>query len=219
MMHQKYKLYINDTTIYVCQNPAQIVSAEGLENEFLYISYEGAEDIAKLLKIAFNEKNKSDIILYGPKVEKIFNKVIAEFQYIEAAGGIVKNAENKVLLIHRRGFWDLPKGKKDKGETLEQAAIREVQEETGVTNLTIQSKVYLKGYDNLATYHSYIYKGKNAMKVSHWYMMKTTDIGELMPQAEEDIEKAEWVAVEHIPQYFYNMYPSIIDILKSAFDI
>ncbi len=219
MMHQKYKLYINDTTIYVCHNPAQIVSAEGLHREFLFIAYTNAEAIQTVLKIAVNENNKSAIIIYGNKVEKIFHKILSEFVPIEAAGGIVKNKDNKVLLIHRRGFWDLPKGKIDKGETLEQAAIREVEEETGVSALSIQSKVYISGFDNLATYHSYVFKNKNAMKISHWYMMKTIDDSELVPQAEEDIDDAVWVDIQDIPSYFHNMYSSIIDILKSAFSL
>jgi ADP-ribose pyrophosphatase YjhB (NUDIX family) len=215
-MNQKYKLYVNNAIIYICKNPANIVTMYMDAKEFIYIDIAENNSIKNTLSIAYNEINKSDIILFGEHPEAILKAFLQEFVVIESAGGLVINQNKQILLIYRRGSWDMPKGKIEKNEGVEAAAIREVQEETGLKNVLITSKIVFKDFDNIATYHAYDYKGKRAMKVAFWYMMKTSDEN-LVPQLEEDIEEAKWVYEYELQEYYTKMYPSIQDVLKAVF--
>ncbi len=140
-------------------------------------------------------------------VEAIWKEFLQHFKLIDAAGGVVKNKENKLLFIFRLGKWDLPKGKVDKGETIEQAALREVEEECGIGKLKITKKL-------LTTYHTYSLKGKNIVKASHWYCMTTTDNTPLKPQTEENITDARWVSAAEIPLLLKDAYPSIAEVIN-----
>ena len=113
------------------------------------------------------------------------------------------------MAIYRRGSWDLPKGKIDKGESIEAAAIREVQEETGVQQLTL-------GKPLLTTYHTYRLKsGKRVLKKTYWFVMQTKDL-ELTPQSEEDIEKAIWIKPKVFLDGRYPMYNTIRNVLEAV---
>lgn len=130
---------------------------------------------------------------------------------ITAAGGLVQNKEGEILLIYRRGFWDLPKGKLDSKESIPECAVREVQEETGLQTLLLGPFICM-------TKHAYFdtWLQKDVVKETHWYHMKATalEAETLTPQTEEDIEKIEWVAIENLPQYLVQTYPTI----QSVFD-
>ena len=133
------------------------------------------------------------------------------FKVIEAAGGIVQNDKKEILFIHRLGKWDLPKGKIEKGEKEEEAAVREVEEETGVKNLHLKKKVG-------ETYHVYDEFGKHFLKISHWYHMICPSKQDLKPQAEEHITDIKWVKTKDIKDPVANTYPSIKEILSTFFD-
>jgi len=130
---------------------------------------------------------------------------------ITAAGGLVQNKEGAFLLMYRRGFWDLPKGKLDPGELIPECAVREVQEETGLQTISLGEFICM-------TTHTYIdtWLQKEVVKQTHWYSMKATalDTEKLIPQTEEDIEKIEWVLMENLPEYLVQTYPTI----RSVFD-
>jgi len=127
---------------------------------------------------------------------------------IIAAGGIITNENDEILMIFRRGKWDLPKGKLDEGETIEACALREVQEETGLADVTIK---YFVGI----TYHDYFEPRINddVHKESHWYAMAAAPGQVLVPQTEEDIAEIEWVRKEILDIYLNNSYPTITDII------
>ena len=111
---------------------------------------------------------------------------------VTAAGGVVyqiRENEVKVLLIYRRGVWDLPKGKQEAGETIAECARREVAEETGIALPQIETFL-------LETYHEYKLLDTQYAKITHWFMMKSSSAGTLIPQQEEDIEKVAWVGLE-----------------------
>ncbi len=140
------------------------------------------------------------------KLKKGFFK---HFKFIQTGGGLVKNKSGEILLIFRRGKWDLPKGKIDEGETLEECAIREVQEETGIQKLKIVSKINI-------TYHTYIEFGKHILKESHWYLMNAIEEEEFIPQVEEDITEIHWVKKEDVKNYFTNTFPTIVSVLQNV---
>ncbi len=207
-----YKLFINNKIVYLCQNPSFVDNL--MHEEFIIEPYTSKENFASTLKVILSDVNQNNVILFNSDVEKMFQDIRAHFKCIEAAGGVVENKNGEILLIHRRGFWDLPKGKMEEGETVEEAAVREVEEETGLTNVHITKPVRFKKLNNIATYHSYVEKEILKLKVAHWFEMQTDFEGDLIPQTEEDIEQAIWVKREDIPKYFDNMYTSIIDVLK-----
>jgi len=131
---------------------------------------------------------------------------------IVAAGGLVSNEEGKLLLIYRRGFWDLPKGKWDEGETIEQCALREVEEETGLSNIQLGKLVG-------TTYHEYFdeWKQRDVIKETHWFAMHVSGTQQLVPQHEEDIEEIRWVAPKEMPEYLQNTYKNIVEIINKYY--
>jgi 8-oxo-dGTP pyrophosphatase MutT (NUDIX family) len=129
---------------------------------------------------------------------------------IIAAGGIVINPDNEILWIFRRGFWDLPKGKLDQGETIEACAIREVMEETGMQNLVLNDLI-------LTTKHQYhdAYLNEAVEKTTYWYKMTTNTFQDGVAQSEEDIEAIEWVKIDHLEPYLAKTYDTIKEVIAA----
>jgi 8-oxo-dGTP pyrophosphatase MutT (NUDIX family) len=141
--------------------------------------------------------------------EKSFKEFCERFTVVSAAGGLVKNTQDEYLFIYRRGKWDLPKGKADAGETAEETALREVEEECGLHDLKIIRKLP-------STYHSFPEKGKNILKHTRWFLMETKQ-KEVILQWEEDIEEHKWLKKEEIfPFVKGQMYASLVDMLREA---
>lgn len=132
---------------------------------------------------------------------------------IVAAGGLITNPSGKLLLIFRRGYWDLPKGKVDEGEAIQDCALREVQEETGLSELTLGSQLG-------TTYHEYFDKWTNqdVEKETHWFAMTARDNQQIIPQTEEDIEQVIWADQPQIDLCMQDTYPNIVQIMvKTGF--
>lgn len=215
-MGQKYKFFINGKLLYLVRNPAGVDDILSTDRHFIIRPFRENKDFDKLMDILLGDVNPSSMILYGPDPEAIFHKVCGRFTCIDAAGGVVRHTDGRVLLIHRRGFWDLPKGKPESGETIEETALREVEEETGLTGLRLGTPVELDGFAGNCTYHSYQEAGETVLKASHWYHMETDFEGTPQPQEEEGITEVRWVAPEELPRYYPEMYPSVVDVLQAA---
>jgi 8-oxo-dGTP pyrophosphatase MutT (NUDIX family) len=129
---------------------------------------------------------------------------------IIAAGGIVVNPNKEILWIFRRGFWDLPKGKLDPNETIEACALREVMEETGVSNLVLGDLI-------MTTTHLYhdMYLNTEVEKTTYWYKMTTDQLQDGIPQTEEEIEAIAWVKKEDIAPYLTKTYDTIKQVMAS----
>lgn len=145
----------------------------------------------------------------------IFNRFKSHFKLVEAAGGIVKDEMGNVLVIFRNGKWDLPKGKLEKGEEINECAVREVEEETAVS----VSSCSETNFD--ITYHVYFHKKAFILKSTHWYIMKSkTNVRNLLPQSEEGIDKVEWKSTEEILILFKEVsYRSIYSLIQKYFSI
>lgn len=150
-------------------------------------------------------------VLWNKDLESLKKVFFKNFTLIEAAGGIVQNNKKELLFIYRLDKWDLPKGKMEKGEKPGECALREVEEETGVTKLKLKKKVG-------ETYHTYDAFGKHFLKITHWYYMTCSKEQHLVPQTEEDITAIKWVATKDIKEPMADTYPSIKDILSVFFD-
>lgn len=138
-----------------------------------------------------------------------FSEFCSHFREIPAGGGLVRNREGQYLLIRRRDIWDLPKGKQEPGENIETCAMREVEEETGLHNLTLGERICV-------THHTYKLHGEKILKHTYWYQMLDEREEPLLPQREEDITEARWVEKECLPAYLEGTYPSIVEVFTSA---
>jgi 8-oxo-dGTP pyrophosphatase MutT (NUDIX family) len=128
---------------------------------------------------------------------------------IIAAGGLVTNPKGEILWIFRRGFWDLPKGKLDEGETIQTCAVREVAEETGISNIQLHEMLCF-------TNHLYFdkYLNEEVIKRTYWFYMTIPNMQEGIPQLTEDIEKIEWLALDKARQCLNHTYPTILEVVE-----
>ena len=148
-------------------------------------------------------KGELDYInLYHKNEEKLEKFLKKKLPVVKAAGGLVYNHKEEILFIYRNSKWDLPKGGLEKGETYEEAAIREVQEETGVQNLEIRNFIS-------KTYHVFKRNGEFKLKITYWYEMYSDYVGALCPQADEGIKKAKWKNFEKSQKALRDSYENI----------
>lgn len=150
---------------------------------------------------------QSGIACY-PQYEKLRDFFFSRFTPIEAAGGIVRNEKNQLLFIFRHGKWDLPKGKVEPNESNESAALREVTEETGVTDLRLEQSAG-------TTYHTYEAFGCHFLKTTHWFFMRCAGNPTLTPQTEEGISEIKWMDSNNLKEPMSNTFASIADILQN----
>lgn len=188
-----YKVFVNEHPLILTNK----LSKTGKSNCFMM----NKQDIIKAITALSKNKFKKGYI-YHPNKEGIIKKFAQSIPLEIAAGGVVTNVQGKVLFIYRNNKWDLPKGKLDKGESLEACAVREVEEETGVTNLKIEN--FLR-----TTYHILKRKGQYKLKEVHWYAMQTDYEGKLVGEKEEGIEKVKWKSPKKIKEALENSYANI----------
>jgi 8-oxo-dGTP pyrophosphatase MutT (NUDIX family) len=188
-----YKVFVNDRPLFLTNQVQK-------ETDFKLFLLESI-DIKKLIVKMFQNKIQH-AFLYHPDEKLIMKTLKAKIPVVKAGGGLVYNTKGEVLFIFRNGKWDLPKGGTEKNETMEETAIREVEEETGVTGLKITNKLQ-------KTYHIFKRNGRYKLKVTYWYEMQTDFNG--IPQAQEDegIEKVAWIKPEEIPTVLANSYENI----------
>lgn len=202
-----YKIYINEIPLILIDR--DLLSYKDQEDPNILVGkYTGK--IKHLLQyIDLCEKGSPDlkkVVIFSDNFKTLKKDFLSLFVINEAAGGLIQNEKNEFLFIYRRGFWDMPKGKLEKGETKKQTAIREVNEETGIKNITIIKKLGV-------TKHVFKNKvGIRIIKKSYWYLMKSPK-QTLKPQATEDIEEAVWMTMNDFLSSKTPIYKNILDIL------
>ncbi|MBC8146472.1 MAG: NUDIX domain-containing protein [Bacteroidetes bacterium] len=198
-----YKVFLNNKTIYLTEN---INFSTNSVSEILH-EYKNRNQLKSLIE-KFNINTQiNSLIIHNSEIQELAEDFFSVFNLIGAAGGLLKNEKNELLFIFRLGKWDLPKGKIDEGEKADIAAIREVEEETGLTNISIQKKL-------TSTFHMYVLNDEWVVKKTHWFEMLTNSKQNLIPQTEEDITKVEWKAETEIQDVLGNTYDSIIDVVN-----
>ncbi|MEZ4853732.1 NUDIX hydrolase [Flavobacterium sp.] len=188
-----YKVFVNEKPLF-------LTSKVEKETDFQLFLLESVDIKKVIIKMFQNKIQKA--ILYHPDEKLIMKTLKAKIPVAKAGGGLVYNQKGEVLFIFRNGKWDLPKGGTEKKETIEETAIREVEEETGVKGLKIVKKLQ-------KTYHVFKRNGRYKLKQTHWFEMKTNFNGKLEGQAEEGIEKVVWVKPNKIPELLENSYKNI----------
>ena len=188
-----YKVFVNELPLILTNK-----LSETANGDYFLLNSTAIQEAIK----ALSKKKLKEAYIYHPNHEEILKKFTKKIPLVVAAGGVVTNKKGKVLFIYRNDKWDLPKGKLDKGETIEECALREVEEETGVQGLKIEN--VLK-----TTYHIFKRNGKYKLKEVHWYAMKTSYKGKLKGQKSEGIEKVKWKGPKKIEIALQNSYRNI----------
>jgi len=214
------KIYFEKTEIYLATT-AELENMPTFlqrKEDLLYFHAPEPKEINALIKlIDDNPKSLQHLCLTSDNLYKLFTDFKKNFKIVAAAGGFVLNNNNELLLIYRRGKWDLPKGKIEEGESIEIAAVREVEEETGV-NVSLR-KEQLNSLETAqsCTYHIFMSKkGNYILKPTYWFVMTVNDNKPLSPQFEEDIVEAKWVDLNNLTPYLNNTYQTIVDVIASG---
>ena len=190
-----YKVFINKFSIILTSKNKSLSQ----ENSFLLSSITLNEILKKVRK-------HKKIFLYHPKKSELLKVFKSKIKVIFASGGIVKNDNNQILFIYRRGKWDLPKGKAEKGESIRETAVREVIEETGVEKLKIDKYVS-------NTFHIVRNNKKYFLKETSWFLMSSNFKGKLKPQLNEGIKSVKWKTFDDAKKIKKKTYGNISIIL------
>ena len=199
-----YKIYFDNRVITICaKNELDNID----QSNVLFCKSKKSFDNA--YNLFLTDLSTIELIVHYDDPKELFKHLKGKYSVIKAAGGIVLNAKDELLIIKRNGYWDLPKGKIEKGEGKRIAAVREVEEECGISDLSIVAKIY-------KSYHNYQFKGKEIFKVTHWYIMKYSGVETLAPQIEEGITEVKWITKSEINSLLDNTYESLKPLFLSV---
>lgn len=149
-----------------------------------------------------------EVFVICKDLEKAWNAFAEQFEFVQAAGGLVLNNEEKILFIYRLEKWDLPKGKVEENEEIQEGALREVEEECSIDELKLIQPL-------CTTWHTYIQKGEPMLKATAWYLMRYTGNKKPKPQIKEGITETGWLAMDELDRVWANTYPSVADVVQA----
>lgn len=188
------------SVLYLCAQPPE-------EIHFKVVMVRPSEEEIKRLiqQMKDFEKVEQRLALIHPSPLQLLEQFKKQMIWVEAAGGAVFRKDRSLLLIKRLGRWDLPKGKLEAGENAEEGALREVEEECNIQQLSIESELS-------PTYHVY-YRNGWTLKKTHWFQMLCGKYDKAKPQLEEDIEEIAWLDLKYKAVKHIETYPSIMEVL------
>lgn len=178
------------------------------KKHFVKYTYTDKESLKNFIFKDCKSYQNEIIIILSEDVLELWKTFKSLFNVRIAAGGMVVNAKEKLLFIKRQGFWDLPKGHAEKGESIEETALREVEEECGLSGLQIVTPL-------MTSYHTYSLKKNTILKQVHWFVMEYLGNEKGIPQEKEGITKIKWVKKNKLEKIFSNTYPSIKEVVTS----
>jgi 8-oxo-dGTP pyrophosphatase MutT (NUDIX family) len=200
-----YKVFYNDRKIFFIENDDLILKEE---NYYIH-EYINLNNLKIAIRDFLDSSKCESLFVKCKSASSVFKSYTTLYTIIEAAGGLVKNNRDEILFIYRRNKWDLPKGKIEENENPESAAIREVEEECGISNLTNKTLIDI-------TYHTYLLDDKHILKPTYWYDMICAGNKIPTPQLDEEITEAVWLKKTELSKVYKNTFPSIIDVLMKA---
>ncbi len=216
-------IFINDIPLHLIEELPRsrafhATEIEGPVSESLFLKQKGdillkkrtPKDIELLIETmeAQKFKNIHGIYLLVPDIKYTMQIIKSHFKIVKAAGGIVEK-EDKILMIFRMGKWDLPKGKIDKGEAIEDCALREVEEECGIR--VERHQLICKSW------HTYLRNNRRHLKKTYWYRMSIVDDSQMKPQEDEDIQEVRWMVDKELRAALYNTYRSVRWIMRQYY--
>jgi len=191
-----YKIFVNDKPIVLTSEVSSDKHYKTYPLKYV--------DLPRVIR-DFRKTDTKGVYLYHKNSDKLLRKFLKKFPNVIAGGGKVYNNDEKVLFICRNDKWDLPKGKVEIHESIEEGAIREVEEETGVSGLVITKPLS-------TTYHIFKRNGRYKIKITYWFKMHTTFDGKLVPEIKEGITKAKWLGKKKEDKDLKNSYANIREL-------
>ncbi len=188
-----YKVFIND-------RPIILIDSFFEESDLNTLHYKNIIILEIIQKL--KEGKVKGFILACESLEESWIDFKSNFKFISAAGGLVLNTQKEFLFIFRNGKWDLPKGRIEKGEQIKETALREVEEECGISQLTL-------GEFLITTYHIFFHNNQSKLKETHWFKMETKSNEVLIPQQEEGISIAMFKNKKEALKALQNSYANI----------
>lgn len=200
-----------ELTIYF-QDKLLIFSNERTSAEGFVLPASEVVSLTRAKVLNFFESHNT-LLVPTPDPQAAFARFATEFSAVEAAGGVVVNGRGEWLMIYRNGRWDLPKGHVEPGESYDLCAAREIEEETGVKAQVLRPLC--------STSHAYYFRHTQRweLKCTHWYLLRTTEQKELVPQQEEGIEQVAWCDQQSVEENLKGSYPTIRRVVASLREI
>lgn len=200
-----YKVFYNDRTVFFIDTFKKHFD----KKEGLFYKFKDKNQLKNILNLFLETPDVKNLFVYHKDIDYTFTEFSSSYTIVEAAGGLVKTPDDRILIIKRHGLWDLPKGKIECNEKSKICAIREVEEECGISNLKLSKKI-------VTTYHTYTLDNKPMLKKSVWYEMLHNGDQIPTPQIKEDITEAKWINRNDVVEVIQNTYLSIIEVLKKG---
>lgn len=200
------KIYFGEKPLFLCDSIDETLEPYVHHDDGVFID----ELDSHTVKTMIHEMEQPAVhagVFFHTDLAKLQKEFFKKFTIIKAGGGLVVNEKQEILLIFRRGKWDMPKGKLDDHETIEQCSVREVEEETGLKNVQLDEALTI-------TYHTYHEGSKFILKESHWYTMHVSGQQQLEPQKEEGIDQVIWVSKEELADYRDKVFPSVAGVIE-----
>lgn len=194
-----YKVFIENRSIIFTEKNIKKQKTYSLHAEFV-----GSIE-KELIPVLHSIPPDQELFVICQNVQQEMDRLFSDYDKVIAAGGIVRR-KNKLLFIKRNGFWDIPKGKMEENETPENCALREIEEECGISGMKITDSI-------TETYHTYLFLGKPTLKRTFWYSMEYDGPKEVAGQREEGITKVKWFALQELDKVRKNTFASIIEVL------
>jgi 8-oxo-dGTP pyrophosphatase MutT (NUDIX family) len=198
-----YKVHFENRFIIISPEP------DRLQKYGLFHKFYDTKELYKLISNFQQNKNIMSLNIYGTDIKHIWKIFRIYFTEVEAAGGLVKHTSGKYLFIEKKGKWDLPKGHIENGETSAECALREVNEECGISGHKIINSLE-------PSYHTYSWEGISYLKKTNWFLMSYDGTIISQPQTNEGITKVEWLLPDEISKIKVGAWLSLSDIINSS---
>ncbi len=196
-----YKVHFENRFILISPEP------DRLQKYALFHKFNDTRELYKLIADFQADTNISSINIYGPDIKHLWKIFRIYFTEVGAAGGLVKHTSGRYLFIEKKGKLDLPKGHIEQGEEPETCAIREVEEECGISGHTIVQALQ-------PSYHTYSWEGISYLKKTSWFLMNYDGVMVTEPQVKEGITRVEWLLPDEICKIKSSAWLSLMDLIN-----